>query len=66
MKMPIELTEDCHELLKRHFKERTALREILEVQPAMKWPRCPFIRSSVNRSKQRHCSIWPAIIAPRR
>lgn len=30
MKMPIELTEDSHELLKRHFKERTALREILE------------------------------------
>jgi hypothetical protein len=30
MKIPIELTEESHELLKRHFKERTGLHEILE------------------------------------
>jgi hypothetical protein len=30
MKIPIELTEDSRDLLVRHFKEHTALHDILE------------------------------------
>jgi hypothetical protein len=58
MKIPIESTEDSCDLLVRHFKEHTALHDILEHATRNEFAGFQSMPSSVSCSKQRRCSRW--------